>query len=115
MTKGAHYFLNYFRSRLSTYSQTFSDIAALNDQITKLSIDVNTQALRIEIERTKRQKMRMVLEHIKRGITLPIDSYVEVGISKSVIVLNSQENQSEYANKFMRLSSRLKTIRIQKN
>ena len=48
---------------------TFSDIAALNDQIAKLSIDLNTQALRIEIERTKRQKMRMILKRIKLGMT----------------------------------------------
>jgi len=35
---------------------TYSDIVALNEQIIKLTIDVNTQALRAEIERTKRQK-----------------------------------------------------------
>ena len=32
---------------------TYSDIAAPNEQITKLTIDVNTQALTVEIELTK--------------------------------------------------------------
>ena len=48
---------------------TFNDIAALNDQITTLSIDVNTLALRIEIERNKLIKMRMVLKRVKQGMT----------------------------------------------
>ena len=54
---------------------TYRDIDALNVQIAKLSIDLNTQALSIEIERTKRQKMRMVLKHVKRGMT-PTDGYL---------------------------------------
>jgi len=30
---------------------TFCDIAALNEQIEKLSIDINTQSFRVEVER----------------------------------------------------------------
>ena len=47
---------------------TFGDIAALDDKISKLTVDVNTQALQVEIEWIKCQKLRMTLKHVKREL-----------------------------------------------
>jgi len=46
------------------------DIADLNRKIESLTIEVNTQGLRLEIERTKRQRLQATVRKLKRDITL---------------------------------------------
>ena len=41
---------------------SYLDITILYDRITSLSIELNTQSLRIEIEKTKRQKLNMMMK-----------------------------------------------------
>ena len=48
-----------------------NDIAALTSQIEKLSIDINTQSLRVEIERAKQQRLSSSLKRIKRDLVSP--------------------------------------------
>ena len=38
---------------------TYQDLVTLNDQISRRNLDINTQNLRVEVEKIKRQKLRM--------------------------------------------------------
>ena len=64
---------------------TFNSLDILNDQIAKLTIDINTQALKIEIERTKRQKMGLSLKRAKRRITPTDRSFMEISHEVNII------------------------------
>jgi len=45
----------------------------LNDKINSLTIDANTHNLRIEIERSKRQRLQTTVKQLRRDITLAND------------------------------------------
>ena len=67
---------------------SYHDIAILNDQIAKLTIDLNTQSLRIEVEKTKRQKLNIILKRIRHEKTLPDHSLM--GIRNDINVITEQ-------------------------
>ena len=41
------------------------DLVKMNSRLEHLSLEINTQSLRIEVERAKRQKMRASLKQLK--------------------------------------------------
>ena len=47
------------------------DIAELNRKIESLTIELNTQGLRLEIERSKRQRLQSTVRQMKRELTNP--------------------------------------------
>ena len=47
------------------------DIAELSRKIESLTIEVNTQGLRLEIEKTKRQRLQATVRQLRRDMTLP--------------------------------------------
>ena len=59
-------FDNMFSLEAPPLSVTHTDIAALNFKLDNLSFECNTQALQIEVERVKRQKLRTSLRSIKQ-------------------------------------------------
>ena len=48
------------------------DLVVLNNQLSQMSIDLNTQNLRVKIVKVKRQKLRTAIRNIKNEI-LPAD------------------------------------------
>ena len=46
------------------------DVAELSRKIESLTIEINIQGLRLEIERTKRQRLQATVRQLKRDITL---------------------------------------------
>ena len=67
---------------------SYHDIATLSDQIAKLSIDLYTQSLRIEVEKTKRQKLSIIVKRIKHEKTPPDPSLM--GIRNDIYVITEQ-------------------------
>ena len=65
---------------------SYHDIATLNDQITKLCIDLNTQSLWIEVEKTKRQKSNMILKRIRHEKKPPDHSLIVIRNEINVIM-----------------------------
>ena len=63
--------LNEFRFDDFTTPLFQSDIVEINRKIEQLTIDLNTQGLRLEIERVKRQRLQTSLRQIKHDLTLP--------------------------------------------
>ena len=47
------------------------DIATLNHRLDQLSLDSNTQSLRIDVEKAKRQKLSATVRRVKQDISLP--------------------------------------------
>ena len=62
---------NMFFLEAPPLSVTHPDIAALNFKLDNLSLECNTQALQLEVEQVKRQKLRTSLRSIRQKITLP--------------------------------------------
>jgi len=50
---------------------THPDIAALNQRLDHLSLETNTQALRIAVERAKHQKLRATIRQVKQDMLPP--------------------------------------------
>ena len=73
---------------------TYNYIAALNKQIGKLEIDINTQSLRLEVERVKLQKLQMMFKYVKHE-RIPTNN-----IQKQLETMNNI-----YASKIARLST----------
>ena len=59
---------------------TLNEIISLNSQLEKLSIDVYTQSLRVEIERAKWQELGSIIKRVRRDL----------------ISLNQLSNQIQY-------------------
>ena len=45
-----------------------NEIALLNTELEKLSLDVHTQSLRVKIEKVKRQKLRSKLKRVRQDM-----------------------------------------------
>ena len=56
----------------------YPDIAELNRRIETLTVEINTQGLRLEIERTKRQRLQSTVRQMKHELTVPHPSLVEL-------------------------------------
>jgi len=54
----------------------------LSDQIDKITIDLNTQNLRVEIERAKRQKMRLLMSRAEELEKKPEQGTTELEINQ---------------------------------
>jgi len=48
-----------------------AEIKALNDRVERLEIALNTQTLRLELERSKRQKLALTLKHRRQETPVP--------------------------------------------
>ena len=48
-----------------------AEIKALNDRVERFEIALNTQTLRLEVERSKRQKLALTLKHQRQETTAP--------------------------------------------
>jgi len=73
---------------------SYLDITTLNDRITSLSFEVNTQSLRIEIEKTKRQKLNIM---IKRNSHKPMPSDLLItGLRNDINILTEQLGTLRY-------------------
>jgi len=55
---------------------TYHDIRKTSDLMDKLTIDLNTQHFWVEIERVKRQKMRLLMRHLRNKMA-PADRIVD--------------------------------------
>ena len=54
-----------------TLAITHPDIAILNQRLDHLSLETNTQALRIAVERAKRQKLRPTVRQVRQDMLIP--------------------------------------------
>jgi len=50
---------------------SYSDLVTVNSRLEHLSLEINTQSLRIEVERAKRQKLRASLKQFKQSTLSP--------------------------------------------
>ena len=67
---------------------SYLDITTLNDLITSLSIELYTQSLRIEIEKTKHQKLNMMIKR-NRHERMPSDSLI-TGLRNDINIITEQ-------------------------
>jgi len=66
------------------------DLTDLTRKLEALTIDSNTHSLRVEIERTKRQRLRTLVKQVKRDLTT---AYTDIGIMREEInQLREQQN-----------------------
>ena len=71
-----------------------SDLKIINDRLENLEVLVNTQSLRIEVERVKRQKLRSSMRQLKHETSI---SYPKVVALKQIMDNNSaQQNTTNY-------------------
>jgi len=70
------------------------DIAELNRRIELLTVEINTQGLRLEIERTKRQRLQSSVRQMKRELTVPCPSLV--GLRNELIQFKDQQTAINY-------------------
>jgi len=68
---------NVFSLEASPLSKTHPDIAAINLKLDSLSLECNTQAIQIEVERVKRQKLRSSIRSIQQ-ISLPCPDTISI-------------------------------------
>ena len=62
-----------------------TDLKIINDRLENLEVSVNTQSLRIEVERVRRQKLRSSLRQLKHEASTP---YPEVVSLKQIMDTN---------------------------
>ena len=62
---------NQFPVETPLITSLHSDISAINTRLENLTIESNTQSLRIEVERVKRQKLHLSLRQVKQNMLLP--------------------------------------------
>ena len=76
---------------------TYHGIRKISDQIDKLTIDLNTQHPQVEIERVKRQKMRLIMRQLRNKKT-PADPIVDQLRQKVVLLTRKVESITEAYN-----------------
>ena len=64
-------FVNDFRIDDIPTTLTYSDITEINRKLEHLSLETNTQGLRIEVEKAKRQRLQTSVRQLKNNATLP--------------------------------------------
>jgi len=70
------------------------DIAELNRKIESLTVDINTQGLRLEIERTKRQRLQSTVRQMKRESTVPCPD--SIGLRNELTKFIDQQTSINY-------------------
>ena len=68
-------------------------LATQNSQLEHLSLDVNTQSLRIEVERAKRQKMRSMINQLKQELSNSCSEIVSLNKEVSTIFRGLRERR----------------------
>ena len=71
---------------------SYLDLATLNSQIEHLSLTVNTQSFRIEVERAKRQKMRSTIKQLRQEMNNPCPEIASLKQEVSTIYENQNTN-----------------------
>ena len=61
-----------------TVAVVHPDIVALNQRLDHLSLETNTQGLRIAVERAKRQKLRTTIRQVRQDMLLPCPDIVSL-------------------------------------
>ena len=67
---------------------------SLNSRLEHLSLEINTQSLRIEVERAKRQKMRASLKQLKQEISTPCPDIAP--LRQEISVIHENHNATSY-------------------
>jgi len=70
------------------------DIAELNRRIELLTVEINTQGLRLEIEKTKRQRLQSSVRQMKRELAVPCPNLVE--LRNELIQFKDQQTAINY-------------------
>ena len=71
-----------------------TDIITLNQRIEQLSLDANTQALRLEIEKAKRQKLSTTVRRLKQDLLAPHPEIIK--LRQDIDILRSEQNSNNY-------------------
>ena len=84
---------------------SYLDLATLNSQMEHLSLTVNTQSLRIEVERAKRQKMRATIKQLRREMNNPCSEIASLRQEVSTIYENQNTNSYYLDGELTRINS----------
>ena len=71
-----------------------ADIATLNHRLDRLSLDTNTQSLRIDKEKAKRQKLSATVRRVRQDLSSPRPEIVT--LQQDVDVIRSEQNSVNY-------------------
>ena len=71
-----------------------ADIIALNHRFDQLFIDTNTQSLRIDIEKAKRQKLNAIVRRLKQNLLSPHPELVK--LRQDFETLQNEQNSINY-------------------
>ena len=82
-----------------------NEMIALNKQLDKFSIDINTQSLRIGIERAKRRKLGSVLKRVRKELVSLNHSSDQVPSNITNLHRRISDLQQEYDHKIAQLST----------
>ena len=71
-----------------------SDVSELKRKFDHLTIEINTMNLRLEIERSKRQRLQTIVRQLKRDIAAPYPELLEIRNNLSKFI--EQQNTTNY-------------------
>ena len=71
-----------------------ADLVALNQRFDRLSLDTNTQSLRIDIEKAKRQKLSATVRRVKQDLLSPRPETVT--LRQNVDTMRNEQNSINY-------------------
>jgi len=70
------------------------DIAELNRKIDLLTVEINTQGLRLEVEKVKRQRLQATVRQMKRDLSLPCPNIAM--LKNEIAQLHDYQNSVNY-------------------
>ena len=71
-----------------------TDIVTLNQRIDQLSLDTNTQSLRIEVEKAKRQKLGATVRRLRQDVLPPHHEIVR--LRQDLDIMRNEQNSINY-------------------
>ena len=80
-------------------------LTLLNSQLEKLSINVHTQSLLVEIERAKRQKLSSAPKRVRRNLIFPKRISTQINDDLDTVLERVRELQLMYENKVARIGT----------
>ena len=83
-----------FPSENPSVTVTHPDIVALNSRLDHLSLETNTQALRIKVERAKRQRLSATVRQVKQNMLLSCPDIAS--LKDDVEVMQGNQNAINY-------------------
>jgi len=87
-------FDNLLYSDVTALAITHPDIATLNHRLDQLSLDTNTQSLRIDVEKAKRQKLSAIVRPVKQNILLPCPEIAS--LKQDITTIRGEQNTVNY-------------------